>query len=185
MDKEKIEELKNRRKKLQEEVRLKEIRGRVKSQIAHLEKLGQAFTVYYEFENINWIYENVQLRTRDGYRGVHGDFQIDVDDSILQDNFRLGEEEIDSNKFRNHFTSLIPDDKSLVVCYEGGDPELEISVKAFLDSPSTYFSRPETWIITTDKTWIIEYIWDQGVIRFIQLQESTPSLIKKIIIEYE
>jgi hypothetical protein len=98
MDKEKIEELKNRRKQLQEEVRLKEIQGRVKSQIAHLEKLGQPFTVYYEFENINWIHENVQVRTRDGYKGIHGDFQIDVDDS-LHDIFPMAEEEIDSNKF--------------------------------------------------------------------------------------
>lgn len=182
MDKEKIEELKSKRLKLQEEVQLKDLRKRVASQISHLEKLGESYFVYYEFENLNWIDSNVRVRNRDGYRGIHGDFQIDVDDSNVISSCNISEEEINSEKFKEQFSSLISNASTLIVCHQGGDPELEVSVTAFLDNPNEFFSRPETWILTSDKKWIIEYIWDQGVIRFIQLQESTPILVKKIII---
>lgn len=184
MNKDKIKELKSKRVKLQEEVRLSNLRGRVASQIAHLEKLKDPYSVYYEFKNLNWIEANVRVRNRDGYKGIHGDFQIDVDDSNVINSLTISEIEIDSEKFKNQFSSLISTDSSLIVCYQGGDPELEISFKAFLDKPTLFFSSPETWILTTDKNWIIEYIWDQGVIRFIKLQELVPRLIKKITINY-
>lgn len=183
MDKEKILELKHRRKQLQEEVRLKILRERVASEIAHLEKLSQSYTVYYEFENLNWIDSNLRVRRRDGYSGIHGDFQIDVDDSTVRDTIEMKEEEINSDKFKEQFTSVIPDNNSLIVCHQGGDPELEISVEAFLSWPTVFLSNPETWIITIDKSWIIEYFWDQNVIRFIQLKESLPTIVKKIIIK--
>ncbi|NVK65437.1 MAG: hypothetical protein HWE22_12670 [Flavobacteriales bacterium] len=183
MDKEKIEELKSKRLKLQEEVRLNDLRDRVASQISHLVKLDESYSVYYEFENLNWIDSNVRVRNRDGYRGIHGDFQIDVDDSNAINSFNISEVEINSEKFKELFSSLISTESEVIVCYQGGDPELEFSAKAFLDKPTEFFSRPETWILTTDKKWIIEYIWEQGVIRFIQLKESMPTLVQKIIIE--
>jgi hypothetical protein len=114
---------------------------------------------------------------------MHDDFQIDVEDSKATRACSISENEIHSNKFSELFSSIIPDDTALIICHLGGDPELEISVKAFKNDPLTFFSKPETWIITSDKKWIIEYIWDQGVIRFIQLQMSTPILIQKINIE--
>ena len=183
MDKEKIEELKSKRLKLQEGVRLEDLRRRVASQLSHLEKLGESYFLFNEFENLNWIDSNVRVRNRDGYGGIHGDFQIDVDDTKAISSLNISENEINSKKFKEQFSSLISTTSTLIVCYQGGDPELEISTKAFLDNPNEFFSRSETWILTTDKKWIIEYIWDQGVIRFIQLQESTPTLVKKIIIE--
>jgi|GEM_PF-4457551 len=183
MDKEKIEELKSKRLKLQEGVRLEDLRKRVASQLSHLEKLGESYFLFNEFENLNWIDSNVRVRNRDGYGGIHGDFQIDVDDSNAINSLNISENEINSKKFKEQFSSLISTASTLIVCYQGGDPELEISTKAFLDNPIEFFSRSETWILTTDKKWIVEYIWDQGVIRFIQLQESTPTLVKKIIIE--
>lgn len=183
MDKEKIEELRSKRLKLQEEIRLKDLRKRVASQISHLDKLGESYFVFYEFENLNWIDSNVRVRNRDGYRGIHGDFQIDVDDLNAISSFNISEVEINSEKFKELFLSLISSESKLIVCYQGGDPELEFSAKAFLVNPTEFFSKPETWLLTTDKKWIIEYIWDQGVIRFIQLQGSTPKLVMKIIIE--
>ena len=78
---------------------------------------------------------------------------------------------------------LIPDNTNLIICYDGGDPELEIPVKAFLSNPEKFISHPDTWMITTEKKWIIEYILDQEAIRFIQLQQSTPTLAKKIIVK--
>lgn len=183
MDDKKIEGLKNRREQLQEKVRLQENRDRIKSQISHLEHLNEPYKVYYQFENMNWIDSNIRVRIRDGYKGIHGDFQIDVNDSNALGSLSLNEVEINSDKFKELFTSLIPTNKKLIVCYQGGDPELEISTYAFLENPNEFFSSPETWILTTDKKWIVEYIWDQGVIRFINLEESTPTLIIKIIIE--
>lgn len=180
MDKEKIEELKSKRLKVQEEARLKEFRERVKSQINHLEKLGETYFVFYEFENLNWVELNVRVRARDGYNGIHGDFQIDVEDSEAISSIDLSENDLDSEKFKETFSSLISIESRIVVCYQGGDPELEFSAKAFLDNPSIFFSRPETWILTTDKKWIVEYIWEQGVIRFVQLNDSKPTLVKKI-----
>lgn len=183
MDKEKIEVLKSKRLKLQEEVRLKDLRKRVASQISHLNKLGETYSVFYKSENLNWIDSNVRVRNRDGYRGIHGDFQIDVDDTKAISSFKLSDEEINSEKFKEQFSSLISNSSKLIVCYQGGSPELEISAKAFLNNPNEFFSRPETWILTLDKKWIIEYIWDQSVIRFIQLHDSLPSLINLIRIE--
>ena len=139
--------------------------------------------MFYEFENLNWIDSNVRVRNRDGYSGIHGDFQIDVEDSSTLSSMSLKEEEINSKKFKEQFSSLISNESKLIVCYQGGDPELEFSDKAFLDNPTQFFSRPETWILTTDKKWIIEYIWEQGVIRFIKLHASIPTLVKNCIIE--
>jgi len=183
MDKEKIEKLKTRRQLLKEEIRLKKLRERVSTKITHLEQLGQSYSVYYDFENLNWINSNVRVRKRNGYNGIHGDFQIDVDDSKTMDTIKISDNEVNSDKFLEHFSSLIPDHSFLIVCHQGGDPELKISVKAFLSNPTKFFSNPETWIITADKNWIVEYIWDQSVIRFIQLKNSKPTLIKIIIIE--
>ncbi len=184
MEKEKQEELNAKRLKLQEEVRLKELRKRVESQISHLEKLSESYFVFYDFENLNWINSNVPVRNRDGYNGIRGDFQIDIDDSNAISSFNISEEDINSIKFKEQFSLLISKESKLIVCYQGGDPELEISTQAFLNNPLLFFSRPETWILTTDKKWIIEYIWDQGVIRLINLQESKAILLKKITINY-
>lgn len=183
MNKEKIEDLKKRRQQLQEEVRLKKLRDRISPQLAHLEKMGQPFIIHYEGENLNWIYSTVRIRKKDGYYGLHGDFQIDVDDSAAIETIKMREEEINSSKFQEQFSTLIPDNINVIVCYDGGDPELEISVRSFFYHPTKFLSHPDTWIITNDKHWVIEYIWDQEVIRFIQLQESIPTLIKKIAIE--
>lgn len=182
MNEDRIKELKSKRLKIQEEIRLKELKKRVESQISHLDKLGESYFVYYDFENLNWIDSNIRVRNRDGYNGMHGDFQIDIDDSTALLSFNLRSNEINSEKFNKHFSSIITEKLSLIICYQGGSPELEISTNAFLDNPIEYFSRPETWILTSDKKWVIEYIWEQNVIRFIQLQDSIPILIQKLVI---
>lgn len=180
MDKEKREELEDRRQQLQEELRLRELSERLAPQLAHLEKSSESYGLYYEFENLNWIDSNVLVRKRDGYTGVYGDFQIDVDDSTAKSTLNMSIKDLNSDKFQGQFSSLIPDTNSLIICCQGGDPELEISAKAFLSRPTLFLSGFETWIITTDKSWIIEYIWEQGAIRFIQLQHSIPTLVKLI-----
>ncbi len=180
MDQKKIEELKDRRLKLQEEVRFINERKRIASQIGHLEKLGQSYTVYYEGETINWIHSNIQVRKKDGYSGMHGDFQIDIDDSTAREISSMKYKEIDSDKFRNQFTALIQNNRNVIVCYDGGNPELEIPVSAFLSHPSLFLAAFDAWVITTDKSWVVEFISDQEAIRFIQLEGSTPTLISKI-----
>lgn len=184
MNEQKIELLKEKRLKLQEEIRLKDLRERVAFELSHLEKIGQPYTVHYNFEHLNWIDSNVHVRKKDGYNGIWGDFQIDVDDSTASSVIKLREGDIDSELFKKQVQSLLSEDNTLIVCLLGGDPELEISVKAFLNTPSVFLNRMEVWLITIDKEWIIEYIADQGaIIRFIQLQGSVPTLVKKIVIE--
>lgn len=183
MDSEKIEELKKRRQQLQEEVRLKGLRNRIPFKLDYLDEINQPYTIHYESENLNWIYSNVRIRKKDGYFGIHGDFQIDVDDSTAIETFEMSEEEMNSGGFQQQFLKLIPDNINLIICHDGGDPELEISAKTLLSNPIKFISYPDCWMITTDKQWIIEYIMDQDAIRFIQLQHAIPTLVNKIIIK--
>ncbi|TSJ41608.1 hypothetical protein [Fluviicola chungangensis] len=181
MDAEKTAELKKRKQQLQEEVRLKGLRNRIAFQLAYLDEIDQPYTIHYESENLHWIYSTVQTRKKDGYFGIHGDFQMDVNDSTTIETIEMRKEELNSGKFQQQFLALIPDTTNIVICYDGGDPELEISAKTFLSNPTKFISHPDTWIITTDKKWIIEHILDQEAIRFIQIQLSTPTLVKKIL----
>lgn len=183
MDKEKIEQLKERRLLLQEEVRLKTLQKRVASKLNYLDKQGYQYKVYYNHEHLFWIRLNVQVRKRDGYNGIYDDFQIDVNDTTQKDVIFYFEKDLLSDKFKEQFLSIIPNISLLIVCYEGGDPEIEISTEAFLSDPLLFFTSPETWIISKDEKWIIECIWNQGAIRFIQLDNKTPTLVKKIIIQ--
>lgn len=185
MDIKQIEELKAKKLLLKAEIRLKQMRERVESQITHLERIGETYDVYYNFEHLNWIESNVRIRNRDGYHGIHGDFQIDVNDSDINNFNIIKEVDFNSEKFSMIFKSIITGDNPLVICYQGGNPELKISVNSFLSNPNEFFSHPETWIITTDKNWIIEYIWEQEIVRFIQLNDSIPTLIMKLKIEQE
>lgn len=180
MNNEKTEALKSKRLKLQEEIRLKDFRKRVASQIAVLDQFGGSYFVYYEFEHLNWIASNVLVRKRDGYSGSHGDFQIDVDDTNAKQTINFREEELTTVKFKELISSSIPFESKIVVCYQGGAPELEISLTVFLENPSVFFSSPETWILTADKNWIIESIWEQEIIRLIQLEGSIPTLAFRI-----
>ena len=80
MDRNKIEYLKEKRLLLQKENQLKELRKRIAPKLNYLEEHSFAFKVFYDFKYINWINDNIKVRPKDGYRGSHGDFQIDVDD---------------------------------------------------------------------------------------------------------
>ena len=108
MNKEKMEQLKEKRLLLKEEARLYDLKKRVPLQISHLEKIGESYFVFYEFENLNWIDSNVRVMNRDDYSGIHGDFQIDVDDSNAISSFNIGKEEINSEKFKETFSSQDP-----------------------------------------------------------------------------
>ena len=151
-------------------------------ELAHLEKIGQSYRVHYDFEHLNWIESNVRIRKKDGYHGIWGDFQIEVNDSTASCVIQLSEVDITGQPFKKLVQSLIAADCARIVCCQGGDPELEISVQAFLTSPSIFFNRMEVWLLTTYKKWIIEYIADQAAIRFIQLQGAVPRLVNKIMI---
>ena len=184
MDQKKLEALQAKRLKLQEASRLKSLRAEVATEIAHLEILNHTYSIFYKGENFNWIQSNIKLRKRDGYMGIHEYFQIDVNDPNALNVFSIAEVNIDSEKFGELFSSIISKASSFVICYQSTLVELEISAKAFFEKPSVFLSSPETWVLNTDKKWIIEYIWVQGVIRVIQLQESIPTLNTIIHVDY-
>lgn len=180
MDTNKREELKLRRLKLQEEVRLDQLRDKIRPQLTHLDHLQESYSINYDGQTITWIYENIPIRKLDGYKGIHEDFQVDVNDQTAKQTWVLQQEEIDTEAFASMCKQLLPAQSKLNVCYLGGSPELEINLSAFLKQPSIYLSSPETWIVTNDKKWIIEQIWEQNCIRIIEVENGVPILVSLI-----
>ncbi|MCH3885059.1 hypothetical protein [Tenacibaculum aquimarinum] len=82
----------------------------------------------------------------------------------------------------SEFFNKIPDNTMLIICSLSGNPEFEISKKTFLSKPSIFLSSPENWVLTTDGKYIIESIWDQGIIRFIDITQVEPVLQVKLLL---
>ena len=185
MNKDKIEQLKKKRLLLKEEVRLKALRKRISLQLGYLDEHGFDFKVYYNHEHLDWISDNVPLRKKDGYNGLH-DYQVDVDNTSPNCNsiYCLSDDLV-VNKIREQFLTIASKDCKLIVCHNGGDPEIEISVEALVSNPLKFFSGRETWILIKDKSWVIENIWDQETYRFIQLQNMEPILVTEIISQHK
>ena len=182
MDRNKIEYLKEKRLLLKKENRLKGLRKRIAPELNYLQEHGFAFKVFYDAKNINWINDNIKVRPKDGYSGSHGDFQINVDDLSVVNTKIASEHDFLVVGPIAEFFNRIANNTPLIICALGGDPELEISKEAFLSNPSIFFSSPETWVLSADKTSIIENIWEQGVVRFIDITQSAPILRVKSMI---
>jgi hypothetical protein len=183
MDKKEIEYLKKKRILLQKDIRLKKLRDRISLELNYLEEQNLTFNVIYDSEYINWINDNVKVRNKDGYHGVHGDFQIDVDDLAADVNTKIASvNNLLTVKPIVGFFNKISNDTTLIICKLGGNPELEISKEAFLSNPSIFLSNMETWVLSTDKTFIIESISEQEVVRFIDITQSEPILRVKVMI---
>lgn len=183
MDKAKREELEKRRSEYQKELHLKKIRDRHSYIISFLETADYKYKVYYKSEFLNWLYLNVDIRKKDGYHGVHEDFQIDVQDSEAKESAHIKYSEISTNRFSKEILSFISRNDNFVHCQLGGDPDLETSVEAFLADLDKFLSVSGVWLVSTKKDWVIEYLSDQEVIRIIRLTGSKPILLKNIILE--
>ncbi len=181
MDKEKIEQLKKKRSLHKEEIRLKTLSNRISSQLNYLDEQSFDYQIHYKQENLDWISTNVPMRKRDGYSGLY-DYQIDVDDSENCNTIYCNSNNSLIDKIREQFLIILSKESRLIVCYDGGDPEIEISVETFLSQPLKFFSKPETWILLKDKSWIIEYLWEQEKVKFIQLQNKKIVIVKKIVL---
>jgi hypothetical protein len=46
----------------------------------------------------------------------------------------------------------------LPLCYKGANPEIKITVAAFISPPLSFFSNPETWGLAKYKSYRIECI---------------------------
>lgn len=182
MDRNKIEYLKENQLLLQKEIRLKELRNRIAPELNYLEEHSFAFKIFYDFKHINWINNNIKVIPEGGYRNSHGDFQIDVDDSNVVNTKIATEDDFLTVGPITEFFNRISNDTTLIICNFGEEPELEISKEAFLSKPSIFFSSPETWVLSADKTSIIEYIWEKGEVSFIDITQSEPILRVKSMI---
>jgi len=182
MDKNKIAYLKEKRILLKKEIRLKELRARITPVLSYLEEQQYPFTIHYDFEYVNWIHQHIKVRDKDGYRGSHGDFQIDVHDATVKTTRIKSEDDFLTVQPIATFFNEVSNDTTFIVCSLTGDPELEISKEAFLSRPSIFFSNPETWLLSRDRKYIIERIWRQEVIRFIDIRQPEPILKVKSII---
>lgn len=176
MDEEKIKRLREKRAKLQKEVKLQRIRDRIAPELAYLESRNFNYEVFYDASYLHWIHESLKVRRKDGYHGSHGDFQMDVQDSSALNIALKKEEAIFSHKLIAAFFNRISNETTFIICSLGGNPELAVSKSAFLSNPSLFLSSPETWVISGDKKMLIESIREQGVIRFIALVEVEPVL---------
>ncbi|PCI34733.1 MAG: hypothetical protein COB60_05950 [Flavobacteriaceae bacterium] len=184
MDKKKIEQLKKKRLLHKETIRLKTLSNRISSQLNYLDEQSFDYRIHYEHENLDWISTNVAMRKRDGYTGLY-DYQIDVDDNENCNSIYCNSDDSLIDKIREQFLIILSKESRLIVCYDGGDPEIEISVETLLSQPLKFFSKMETWILLKDKSWIIEYIREQEIVRFIQLQNKKIVLVKQIILMQE
>lgn len=185
MSPEKIKELKKRQALLQEKVRLKLLSDQISHQINYLEREGFTYVVFAQFEWLDWLYAHVPIRKKDGYFGMHEDYQIDVDDATAQVTVELNRNELVSPVFSESVLAVIPSESDLVISYLGGAPEYQISVAAFLSNPLLFLSRFENWAITTDRKFIIEHIAEQQVLRLISVEELKLVLVVKIVLKYE
>ena len=181
MDSDRVEYLKEKRLLLQNELRLKKIRDKIATELNYLQKHNFHCNLFYDFTYINWINENVNVRNKEGYHGSHGDFQIDVNDrdAIYKESGTA--DDFLKIKPIAEFFNKISNDTMLIICSLFGNPEFEISKNAFLSKPSIFLSTPENWVLTADKKYVIESMWDQGVIRFIDLTQEKPILKVRLL----
>lgn len=174
MDSNKIEQLKQRRLLLQEEVRLKALRDRISFQLEYLEAQGFGYTIFYEHENLEWLNSNLSFRKKDGYQGLY-DFQIDVDDASEDCHAIICDSEASFvEQLKLQLLKITSKDNRLALCRDGGDPEIQMTVEAFLSNPSLFLIGTEAWLLLEDRSWLLEYISDQDIIRFIRLETTTP-----------
>jgi len=172
MEDDKRKLLQEKLKSVQEEVRKKELRNRIKYQIDYLENNDRSYNINYDNAYLNWMQRHFSMRKRDGYHGIH-DFQIDVHDE---------DENCKAVYFENHNQIQVVLEKELlnhysledeiVICKNGGDPELIISIGTFLTDVDFFLGYFEIWFILKDKSLVIEYISDRESIRFISRLET-------------
>ena len=188
MDNRRREQLKKRRTLLQKKVELKEIKDRLSYLTPYLESAGFEYIIYYKNEYLIWLYENLDIRKKDGYRGVHEDFQINVQDAEAKEQTTINYKDVSSYLQSNEILSLINKDENFVLCQLGGDPDIEIPFNAFIENPGKFVTLRDSWLLSTKKDWIIENIWSlkgQQVIRFIKLIDSKPILYEVINLEID
>lgn len=185
MTKTKIDYLLEKRKKLQERIKQEELCEPISKAIEYLKLNNFNFNIHYKAHNLNWIADNLKVRNKNGYNGSHGDFQIDVDDNSVDICIKLKSEN-DFLKTSSIMSFLNTQSKgqNLIVCSLSSFAEVEISQKIFLSQPSVFFTNPETWVIDNEKSIIIEYIWKQEIVRFINVEnKENPKLELKALIE--
>lgn len=171
---EKLEQLRKAQK-------LKELENRISDEIKYLKEYEFDYTLFYKAEHLNWIANNIRTRNKDGYKGSHGDFQIDVNDDSALEGIQFAEEELTSEKFKEQLLNMASMEDAIIICRLGGDPEIEITLAAFLTNLSLFLSAPENWILAKNKKWLLEYLVDQNKIRIINI-ETTPNLLSLITI---
>lgn len=179
MDTSKIEHLKEKRKNLQEKIKQKELCKPISEIIKYLELNDFEYRIYYKAQNLNWIANNLKIRKKDGYYGIHGDFQIDVDDnSIINHRNIKSENAFLESKLIMNFINESATDSNFIVCSLGSFAEVEISKEIFLTQPSVFFINNDTWVIDNKKSIVIEKISAQRIIRFINIENREHPILR-------
>ncbi len=168
MDRNRKNELLEKKLQLKEEVRKKELKKRIKYHIDFLESNGFTYKINYNHEYLDWMQTAFPMRKKDGYFGLH-DYQIDVND--IADNCKtihFKEETELKSILEKELLKYYSINDEIVICVNGGDPELIISIETFLTDQLQFLNNPEVWLILRDKSMVIEYIFDRKSICFIR-----------------
>ena len=182
MDNNKINQLREKRLQLQEEIRLKSLRDRIANQLDYLDKQNFHYTIYYEAEHLHWINKNIPFKSNK--EGL-SNFQIETDTTDEAANcVNCASEEDLINELKTTFLSLFDANDKVIICYDGGDTEIEISVATFLKKPLLFFANPETWLLLNNKSYVLEYFWDEAIIRLIKIEKLKPITSKKMVLSY-
>lgn len=185
MNPQKRKELEKRRANLQGEFSILDLSKSLKRELTFLEQHSFPYKIIEPFTHLLWIRSNVPTRKRDGYHGIYDDFQLNVDDSKAKTTVEIHENDLKTNILQASINLLLSENTNLIVCYEGGTPEIEIPLNAFLIDPKLFLSRFETWILSSDKKWLIEYIAEQNKIRIFNVENSFPTLEILYTIKYD
>jgi hypothetical protein len=180
LDSSKRKELEKKRKLLQQEYKLKELSRSLNSQIHYLNENGFSYKISPPFEKLDWISENLPTRRRDGYTGIYDDFQLNLDDSKV---LHVDIEEFNAEIMKAECYELMPSDTVFTCCFQGGTPEIEFPLNAFLLHPKLFLSFLELWMISVDNTWIFEYIHEQGILRIAKIHNFGLIHVKNFIVK--
>ncbi|MFD1294970.1 hypothetical protein ACFQ5N_14090 [Lutibacter holmesii] len=156
MDKKKQQYLLKKRQSLQQEIVLNKLRDKISFQIAYLKKNNFNFTLYYKNEYLTWLQNSLPFIKRENCSGQL-DYQINPN-TFKPNNYTFSSSKEMIDIIREQLPKVISINSLVIICYDGGNPEIEISLQTLLANPTTFINGAETWLIAKNKSVVLEYI---------------------------
>lgn len=169
MDKKKQQYLLKKRLKFQQEINLNKLRDKISFQIDYLKKNNYDFNLYYDNEYLIWLQNNLSFIKRENCSGQL-DYQINTNIFKPNDYLFSSDKEM-INIIRKQLPKVISINSLIIICYDGGYPEIEISLQTLLTSPKTFINGGETWLVAKNKSVVLEYICFRDTLSIFSLKK--------------